>query len=395
MTILDVIPLDPRIVSKLARVARHHNVFPQYLSFHAGPTGTHPISDLYQSLLLQCREYLDVMSDTEIAAAAASLPQWCLHYDLTPPYVPRGPILERLAHSIVQWAVSIDYIDFAAAVRNSPDEGVVLDQIPELKACFDEDGLLVIDARFQLHDGAIFYKDHVLHYHQLLRRGYMSNPNFDFLGAFAAYQRREPKNVFRIAIDHSRLMERKWYQNLVELDTWQGPPFDASTLDDPGSVGLTVIGRNQKSLFAMINSLLYTDFFWSCRDGIKTLQIEEVSNAQYIFGPYNLNRYVHTEREIGQGILRHFDGAVKVYRREDYAARVNAHLPSVTRSFTKPKLFRIDGNIDVQTWIDLTCLFMKGNEMVVEYFNPEEFRRLFELRIRDPDEWERLAQSKT
>ena len=108
-----------------------------------------------------------------------------------------------------------------------------------------------------------------------------------------------------------------------------------------------------------------------------------------MFGPYNLNRYVHAERDIARGVLRHFDGAVKVYRKEDYTERVGTHIPGALRSFVKPKLFRIDGDIAVEEWIDLVCLFMKSNEMVVEYFNPVAFLEMFELRVRDTAAWKR------
>lgn len=254
----------------------------------------------------------------------------------------------------------------------------------------DDDGLLVLNDRFQLHDCGIFYSGFVLHYHHLLRRGYMSNPNFDFLGAFAEYARASAAvNQFRIAIDHSRIMEQRWFENVVEMDTWRGPPFDASALDNPSAVGLTVVGRNKNSLFRLTNSLLFTDFLWTLRDDVKTFQAEEVSDVGYLFGPYNLNRYVHAERDIANGVLRHFNGAVKVYRKEDYSARVDAHLPKASRSFGKPKLFRIDGSIGVDEWINLVSLFMKGNEMVIEYFNPAAFQKMFELRVRDFEAWKR------
>jgi hypothetical protein len=358
VTILDIVPLDRRLVSDLARIAHNHNVFPIYLSFHTGPAAVHPVAAPFESLVAECRGYLDAMTDEEIVNAAATLPEWYRRHDLSPPLFPRDPILDRLARSIVEWAVAAEQIDFCAIVRNDTETSVLLERLPEIRECLDDDGLLVLDDRFQLHDGGIFYRDFVLHYHHLLRRGYMSNPNFDFLGAFAQYVRASAAaNKFRIAIDHSRIMERRWFQNLVEMDTWRGPPFDASALDDPAAVGLTVVGRNQDSLFRLTNSLLFTDFLWTFRDGIKTFQAEEVSDVGYLFGSYNLNRYVHAERDIARGVLRHFDGAVKVYRKEDYAARVSTHLPEVPRSFAKPKLFRIDGNVAVDGWIDLVSLF--------------------------------------
>lgn len=393
MSTRDIVPLDRRLVSNLARIAHNHNVFPIFLPFFTGPKAMHPVAAPFESLVAECRGYLDAMTDQEISDAAATLPRWCFHDDLSLPLFPRDPILDRLARSIVQFAVAAEQIDFRTIVRSATEASVVLERLPEIRECLDDDGLLVLDDRFHLHDGGIFYQDFVLHYHHLLRRGYMSNPNYDFLGAFAQYFRASAKeNTFRIAIDHSRIMERQWYQEIVEMDTWRGPPFDASTLDDPAAVGLTVIGRNQNSLFGHTNSLLFTDFLWTYRNEIKTFQVEEVSDAGYLFGPFNLNRYVHAERNIATRVLRHFDGAVKVYRKEEYAARISTHLPEVPPSCTKPKLFRIDGNIAIDEWIDLVSLFMKGNEMVIEYLNPTAFCQMFDLRVRDFAAWKRQQE---
>lgn len=393
MSILDIVPLDRRLVSNLARIAHNHNVFPIFLPSYTGSKSIHPVAAPFESLVTECRGYLDAMTDQEISDAAATLPRWCFHDDLSLPLFPRDPILDRLARSIVQCALATEQIDFPTIVRNDTEASVVLERLPELRECLDDDGLLILDNRFHLHDGGIFYQDFVLHYHHLLRRGYTSNPNFDFLGAFAQYFRASAQeNTFRVAIDHSRIMERQWYQEIGEMDAWWGPPFDASALDDPAAVGLTVIGRNQNSLFGHTNSLVFSDFLWTYKNGIKTLQVEEVSDVGYLFGPYNLNRYVHAERNVATRVLQHFDGAVKVYRKEEYAARTSTHLPEVPPSYTKPKLFRIDGDIAIDEWTDLMCLFMKGNEMVIEYLNPAEFRRMFDLRVRDFAAWKRQRE---
>ncbi len=47
------------------------------------------------------------------------------------------------------------------------------------------------------------------------------------------------------------------------------------------------------------------------------------------------------------------------------------------RSLKRIKLFRIDGDIDVDKWIELLSQFFKGNEMIIEYFDPELFQQKF------------------
>lgn len=112
-----------------------------------------------------------------------------------------------------------------------------------------------------------------------------------------------------------------------------------------------------------------TEFLWTYRDGIKTFQAEEISLAERVYSSYYFNRYVHSEIDIAGKVLRHFDGAVKVYPGDQYAQRLSSNMPDVPRVLHKPKVFRIDGNIDVDTWASLTSLFFKGNRMVRDYLD--------------------------
>jgi hypothetical protein len=41
------------------------------------------------------------------------------------------------------------------------------------------------------------------------------------------------------------------------------------------------------------------------------------------------------------------------------------------------KLFRIDGAVDLNNWLSLVSMFYKGNEMVIEYFDPHLFDEKF------------------
>jgi hypothetical protein len=258
---------------------------------------------------------------------------------------------------------------------------------PELRTKFDDDGLLYLDDGFRLSDNGIAYKDHILHYHQFLRRGFSSNPNFDFLGKFIRYYYdSKGKNQFRIAIDHRRIMPKEFFRQQGEKDAWYGPRFDRSRLDDPRAVGLTVIANNlpegHRWLFP---DLERTEFYWKHDDGIKTFEVEELSGRSNLLDSYYLNRYVHSERDIRRMVLRHFDGAVKVYTHDSYENRLSARMPRAPKSFKKIKVFRIDGDIPIDEWIELISFFYKGNLMITEYFDPEQYAAILRdvLGLRD------------
>lgn len=235
-----------------------------------------------------------------------------------------------------------------------------------------------IDENFKLFDGGIEYRNHILHYHQFLRRGFTSNPNFDFLGRFIRYYLNSKEmNKFRIAIDLRRLMPKEFYRRSIEMDRWFGPIFEKEQIDNRNAIGLTIINRRRPSIFDLTNKLDCTEFYWSYRNGIKTFEIEEISSEDNLFDSYYINRYVHSERDINQKILRHFDGAVKIYLQDNYTNRLTSRMPTEFKSYKKIKLFRIDGDVNIEEWIDLISHFYKGNEMVIEYFDPEQFEKLF------------------
>lgn len=110
---------------------------------------------------------------------------------------------------------------------------------------------------------------------------------------------------------------------------------------------------------------------------------------------YYLNRYVHSERDTQKRVLRHLDGAVKVYLPDNYSDRFNSNIPTEAKSHVKIKLFRVDGNIVVDDWIELISFFFKSNEMIIEYFNPEQFKTMFEERVRDYKTWKQKQQGET
>jgi len=384
------LPLNRRKVHELVRQAKHFNIFPIYLPrYHLGEPD-HPISGLLGELVEEAFECLSIAEDEEVAALLDSLPPGMTMIMGRRPEWGSEEQKRSIAVMYVATEIQRSYYPFKGVVDEIKEDSEVLQIYPELERRFDKDGLLRINDDFTLHAGGIEYKDHVLHYHQLLRRSYTSNPNFDFIGRLLAYRvQTKSTNKFRIAIDHRRIMPKEFFRQMMELDAWFGPSFDARKLDDPKAVGLTVIKRNKNSLFERTNQLDRTEFIWSFRNRIKTFQIEEISDQDYTFDHYCFNKYVHSERDTEREITRHVDGAVKVYLKDAYLERIETRMPNEPKCHKKIKLWRIDGDIDLESWTRLISFFFKGNEMVIRYFNPQEYEERFELRVRDFEAWKR------
>ncbi len=379
------LPLNKLKVKALIKQCKHLNVFPIFLDHYFPKTEANPVSDLLIELIEEGVQFLKIMSSEEIDSLVDGLhPSLKMRIDHKATLSTNDALLERITLNYIIALVQEGYLSFPKVVTTDVSESEVIKIYPEISNKIDDDNLLIIDENFRMSDGGIEYKDHILHYHQFLRRGYGSNPNFDFLNRFIRYYHQtKTENKFRIAIDHHRIMPKEFYRQIVEMDAWFGPKFDKSKLDDRNAIGLTVHTRSKPSpLDLFFGNIERTEFYWSYKDGVKTFEVEELSGKDYVFEPYNLYRYLHAERDIRTKVLRHCDGAVKVYLQDSYENRIATMMPTETKSLKKIKLFRIDGNIDVDEWIEMISLFYKGNEMIIEYFDPEQFEQMFGEKIR-------------
>ena len=361
-------------VRELKRQCLHHNVFPLFLG-HCMNGDPPRVFALLSPMIDDCVEQLNLMTYSEVKQVVESVPAG-LRMMIEPVSEPLTPeYLRRVVEYCIAVEIEKGYSPVSDVVNPRPDKSEVFLVVPEMSELIDGDGLVQLTDEFTLFDGGIRYRDFVLHYHQFLRRGFSSNPNFDFLGTLARYRNETGgENAFRVAIDHRRIMRLDDYRQTIERDTWYGPAFDREKLDDPDYVGLTVVGRiHPNSLDSY--PIEKTEFFWKRNEGdsIKTVEIEELSSTSRPYDNWHINRYVHAERDMCNQVFRHFDGAVKVYAQNNYAKRIGQTMPHHMRCNHYVKLFRIDGEILLDDWLSLVGMFYKGNEMVIEYFDPDLF----------------------
>lgn len=379
------IEIDRRQVQELRRQCLHHNVFPIFLPNAFYGQKPKPVYDILSKLVAAVTDQLECLNSLELEGERERIPEPVRMLLGEQSDFSDEEYRQRIAIYQIVWAVDQIYSDFDGAFVPMDASSEVAKMFPELINHLDDDGLLEIGPEFELHDGGVNYRDHVLHYHQCLRRGFASNPNFSFTQKFASYHRKLSSSVrFRIAIDPRRVMHQSQYQQMMEFDTWYGPAFDPERLDDPNFVGLTMLERERPSLFDFSNKLDRTEFYWSMdrSSGIKSFEIEEIASEDIQYSSFRINRYVHSERDTHEGIFRHLDGAVKVYNSIGvYRTRHETKLPKEPRADKKPKLFRLDGVIPMEAWLDLIGMFFKGNEMVLRYFDQEKYEALFRDQI--------------
>lgn len=382
--------LDSQKLSELIDKCKHFSIYPRDLpSYERGSLQKPGVNELLIELINQAVEDLLVLSQEERMSFVKSYPAGMnMYIDVDSIDFDEETDIKKVAVYYIAAEMHRRKYSFKKIVNETIESSTVINKFPELKGKLDSDNLLYIDDSFIMHDYGIEYRDHIIQYHRLLRSKYLSFSNSKFLGRWISYfVKTKSSNSFRIAVDHhGEVLSKENYHQIYEFDTWHGPAFDLNRLDDPNYTGLTIVKRNKNSLFENEYKLDRTEFFWSHRNGIKTFEIEEISENGQWYDHYLFNRYIHSERDVYKGNTRHLDGAIKVYLKDDYKNRFDASLPD-KGSHKKIKMWRVDGNIEIDNWINLISFFFDSNEMVYEYFDPKGFEEKFELRVRDFKEW--------
>lgn len=222
-------------------------------------------------------------------------------------------------------------------------------------------------------------QNYMLMAHPFFRRGMHEQSNFapNFIDLFWSFEQDGVDKY--VAIDEDRLRINVDESCYFEKDTWYGAPFDKEIANIQVGIGkLRPPGDLKESyidfFFANANCL---DFKWSQQGQIKTFQALELKSesVQLVHGgeTYFPGRYVHAEFDLSKGVFRHFDGAVQLFREDEYIKRrvsdfnVNAKYLSHLKARSK-KLFKLNGEISVNTWVELCCHFFAGNPLIFEYF---------------------------
>jgi hypothetical protein len=366
-------------IDDLITVCRDYDLHPIFLGQqYFSKTIEDPVAHILKPLVREVTARIGVLEPSELESFISSIPEnWSMFIGEPNDRPANAEFLERIGIIWLAYEMSKTYYRLDQIVRDQSSPSAVLAQYPELEPRFDKHGLLILDAEMELRGGGIFYQESVLHYHQLLRRGYTSSPNMDFLQALSRFRSKRPaKGTVRIAIDHRRIMPQQFYWESFEKDVWYGPRFNLASLDDPHDVASTILTRSRPSPFDASEPIDRTEIH-RCVDGvIKTYEIEEVRSPERVFDGYILNRYIHAERDMSRHTFRHFDGAVKAYAAESYGARHAIRKPTKD-CLKKIKLFRVDGQVDADDWIELAGTFFRGNEMIVEHFDASLYQEQY------------------
>ncbi len=273
------------------------------------------------------------------------------------------------------------YIQTIGIVAEHPDIIYKLNNALEQ----DKEGLIdfaTLNEQFEIKkfvSGYLYSDKYMAMAHRYFRRGHNEYSNFSprFTEIFWAFNHDEKEKY--IALDSNKVRINVDDSMYMEFDTWYGAKFqeEISTIED-GIVKLRPpLDLEPFHIDFFFGSTYSLDIKWYTKENIKVFQSEEFKtdkvNIELNGIPYYPAKYVHSEFDMETGFFRHFDGAIHLYTEEEYYQRrdsdfnhdqkSNSHIKTKSR-----KLFKLNGEIEIKDWVDLTSHFMTGNPLIFEYF---------------------------
>lgn len=275
-----------------------------------------------------------------------------------------------------------DYVQTIGIVAKYPDIVLRLDG----NLSRDKEGLVDCSTLYSTFtkkhfmSGYLYHEKFMAMANPCFRRGMYENNNYAprFIDLFWMI---DDRNIeLHLSLDFDRVRVNVDDSAYVELDTWYGAKFnkDIRLIQD----GVTKL-RPPMDLDNRFISFIFADAYsmdvkWETKGNIKTFQSEEfkTSNIQIDRGgkQYYPVRYIHAEFDMDSRNFRHFDGAVHYYAEDEYFERRDSDLNYNAKSamHLKPcseKLFKFNGSIKVDMWVEFCSHFYTANPLVIEYFS--------------------------
>ncbi|MBS1738272.1 MAG: hypothetical protein JSS98_16950 [Bacteroidetes bacterium] len=249
----------------------------------------------------------------------------------------------------------------------------------------DKEGLFVFNNLLQNFErrsfvnGYLYGNNFMLMAHSYFRRGLHDINNYAPRFVEFFWNLDDSKIEKYISLDPNRVRINVDNKTCIELDTWFGAKFNQNIQEvTNGIVKVKPPADLRESLVSFFFRDAYSlDIKWTIKENIKSFQAEEFKTEAIKITKNGMEyypvRYVHAEYDIDKGYFRHFDGAIHFYTEAEYYARrdadfnYNSKEPTHIKTLSQ-KLFKMNGIVTVDTWIQFTSHFLTGNPLIFEYF---------------------------
>lgn len=283
--------------------------------------------------------------------------------------------IRNLLHALKIDEVEIQTIGQATVAIG---DKILRKKYPELFEGEDDDGLISFKNLNYMGNGVFKYKDILLFASRKFRRSasIINNFNEDFLDYYCQLEGSFEK---RIAIDDCTIGLPESLSTPVELDYWWGPKFD----DDIMSIQDGVTRHEMISdATKLLLGIEYTDFRWyTNKEHKKVFECEEVLNIP-TFGlgidKYGF-KYCHAIF-CSSDLCEHVDGAIRIYSEEKASQRKDTDIVKAGKDTKYEKMWRLDGKIDREIFLQLVHYHFRSNTLVSEYFGEKNKTAILEER---------------
>ena len=230
------------------------------------------------------------------------------------------------------------------------------------------------------------------------RRGHGKDEAFAprFLEIFCNYNSTKNDKYLSLDLDRVRInLERRM---LAEFDSWYGSRFDQdiAKIEDGITKLRPPLDLQPGEIDFLFGSVYSLDIKWYTKESvenninakIKVFQAEEFKGPECRIikdgNEYFPAKYIHAEFDLKTGTFRHFDGAIHFYTEKEYLQRrdsdfnYNDKNPSKIKTLSQ-KLFKVNGEVQVKDWVELTSHYLTGNPLIYEYFEHKLPDKIIEI----------------
>jgi len=281
----------------------------------------------------------------------------------------RKAVIEKIG---IELTPEAKFIGGAAGFVGVIDKDIVLRRFPFIQEVIvkDKHQLYPLSELNSINPGVYRLDDLIIFANIHFRRSssYLNTLNTEFLSELEMC----PKDYNpKIALDFDLIGLFHTFKMSHEFEYWWGPKFDASL--DNIKYNITRHGATNHQRFFF--NLKYTDFYWHEQDGKHCFECEEIldENTTEVTSTYNM-RYVHSLVDTVTKLPNHLDGAIRSYNFDEYLDRSQnkSNIKISVKANKYIKLWRIDGEIEVELWKRLICHYYRDNTLPGEYFNGED-----------------------
>jgi hypothetical protein len=244
----------------------------------------------------------------------------------------------------------------------------------------------------RLANGYYFAANYMVMAHPYFRRGFNEFNNWapSFIDWF--WMLKNIKSNLYIALDFNRVRINVDNSVCCERDAWFGAGFDKKINQIPDGITnyISPLDLNSFRIKFFFNDAYSLIISWKTKNGIKTFQAEEYKTEEVKFKFEGQDhfiypvRYIHAEFDLQKDCFRHFDGAVHLYNEVDYYQMRDSDFNNNSKQKKQikadsQKLFKMNGNIDKETWVKFTSHFFTGNPLIIEYFEGKYPKHITEM----------------